>query len=161
MRRALAAIGLVLVFLLASVFGLLLHLDTPPARRIALSKVNALLSSTFRGSVRIEELSSTSLLRGEIAGASVTVHDPDGHEVLEVHGASAEVDLWALASSWRSSGPIRVHLPTASVAEAEFTVSDTDGRIGIARAFDTSSRFSRALARSARSTFACNIPGIT
>lgn len=28
MRRALAAIGLVLVFLLASVFGLLLHLDT-------------------------------------------------------------------------------------------------------------------------------------
>ena len=87
-----AAIGLGLVFVVATAFALVVHVDQPAVRRIAASTLTGLLSEVFAGTLTIgaiDHISPTS-----VDARDITVKDPTGRTVLEVSRLRAQADVF-------------------------------------------------------------------
>src|ERR1700691_4394804 len=82
-----ATVGTVLAFVASLVLGVLLHLDTPAVRRVAVHQVNAILSPLFLGRIRIDKLGGLGP-RG-VSGLDASIDDPSGRPVIVVRGARA------------------------------------------------------------------------
>ncbi|HEY6460861.1 MAG TPA: hypothetical protein VIY73_11945, partial [Polyangiaceae bacterium] len=129
-------IGLVVVFVLAVVAGVLVHLDTPAVRRAVIGRTNAILASTFKGHVRVERLGGLGL--GGLKGIDASVADPTGRPVLSVRGASVSVLAYAAASSaiLDSKGPITIVSPNVSFDSIDVSLDqDAQGNLALADAF--------------------------
>jgi translocation and assembly module TamB len=96
-RLLVGTVGSVLLFGASLVLAVLVHLNTPVLRRVAVSRVNAILAPSFRGTIRIERLASLNVFG--LSGADVTLDDPDGRPVLVVHGLRARFETWAALRS--------------------------------------------------------------
>lgn len=138
-RRAIAAVakaaGLGVVFALASVGGVLLHLGLGAPRRFATARVNTMLAQTFKGRIEIERVGALHLTR--IDGVDASVFDPEGNRVLYVYGARARFGTVALLRSLVSGDRIVVRIPELTINGAEVALEeDAAGKLGLQRAFD-------------------------
>ncbi len=77
--------------------GLLLHANTPPARRLAAQLLTRGLSDFFRGTVQIKEITKVSL--NGVTSPEARVQDPDGATVLVVSELRARTDFVQMAKT--------------------------------------------------------------
>lgn len=135
-RWAGGALGLLFVFLVAVVGGVLLHLDTPRARSLAVREVNATLAPMFLGHVRLDSLGGLGL--GGVRGVDATVEDRSGRPVIVAHGVSVHMATLTLLRSLlgRPPSPLTVHVYSASIDDANVVLDhDANGNLLIANAF--------------------------
>lgn len=129
-------LGLLLVFVAAFAAGVALHLDTPPARRLAAELLSRGLSDLFVGSLEFEDVEKLSLRGASVR--EVRVYDPSGRKVLTVSDLRASADVLGLAEALLL-GPERVTLvvPRVSVdrAEVDITPEEATGIPTLASAF--------------------------
>ena len=139
MRRALSILargaGGLVVFLAAAAGGVVVHLDTPTFRRLAIGIVNGALTKAIRGRLTIEHVDRLSI--GEVEGLDAHVEDPSGIRVLRLERAHASIAVWPLLRSLAGSGDVMVELPEAIGEHADLDLdTDADGVPLIARAFE-------------------------
>src|SRR6185369_8542033 len=134
-RRALATAGLVGVFLLAAVGGVLLHVRFGLGRRLAASIVTSALEKTFLGHLVVEKFGTIDA--DGFDAAEVSVFDPAGRRVLAVSGLRGRASLARLAFSILKGGnDIAIMISRARVEHADVTIiPDEDGVPSLARAF--------------------------
>jgi translocation and assembly module TamB len=137
-RRATGAlakgVGVALVFCLASVLGLVLHLNLPTARRIAVRQFNALVAERFQGKLTLERLDRLSLFG--IGGARAQLVDPEGRRVLLADSVAAKVAPFAIArSALFGKGDLTIAVREVTIEFAEASVdADEAGTLQIERA---------------------------
>src|SRR5690349_3124568 len=81
-RRILPRLGYVLALIALTLAMVLLHLPTRPGRNAVRDVTNALLAATFRGQLRIGDVSALDL-RGNLVAIGITLHDPHGDVVFD------------------------------------------------------------------------------
>ncbi len=130
-----STLGLPLVFLLATAFALILHLDTPRGRRFLAAAVASALESSLRGHFTIGGVERVGL--GGIVLLDVKVKDPEQRLVLTASRVRAQAApltiLWRLLSETRE---VTIEVEQVEIARAEaHWHSDANGAPSIARAF--------------------------
>jgi translocation and assembly module TamB len=135
LRGVAVAIGLLLVFVLSVVVGVLVHVGTPVARRVAVAEVNAILAPSFKGRIRIEALGGLGIFG--LSKADVTIDDPHGQPVLVAQGARVRIaTIAAIRSLLRKKEALTIELSEVSVDTLDVRLdSDTDGQLELAEAF--------------------------
>ncbi|HOU91062.1 MAG TPA: aldolase/citrate lyase family protein, partial [Polyangiaceae bacterium] len=153
MRALVGALLLGAVFVTALLGGLLLHLGTPPARRVLASALSEGLSALFVGEVTVSHLDVVG--PSQLAARGVVVRDPEGVVVLEigrlrVNARGFEIARRALLGTGKQTLVID-HVRADEVTCAVLTDAQS-GSPSIARAFQPapSSRSSEPSAASAR-----------
>ncbi|WP_394828317.1 translocation/assembly module TamB domain-containing protein [Pendulispora albinea] len=126
-RRVLGVIGKVVGTTVtlagATCAGILLHLDRPATRRVAASQLNALLASTFKGRIAIENVAHLGL--DGVRGVRVRITDPNGTQVLYADDVSAELSAIAVAkSALFGKGDIDVAVRAVDVAYLDVNVDE-------------------------------------
>src|SRR5512133_1564218 len=96
------ALGLALVFSLALPAGLVVHLGTPTARRVACRLTNALLAGLFVGRIEVEAVDELAL--GAVKLRKVRIFASDGTELLTAEGLRARATWWPELSAWWLAG---------------------------------------------------------
>src|SRR5271170_7088373 len=90
-RATIAGHGLAVVFVVALVAGVALHLNLGPLRRVVVSRVTALLEPIFAGKIAIDavgKLDFDGFEEGE-----VRILDPTGKVIATAHGVRARIAL--------------------------------------------------------------------
>lgn len=129
------AVGTLLVFVLALVLGVLLHVGTPVARRVAVAEVNAILAPSFQGRIRIEALGGLGIFG--LSDANVTIDDPRGRPVLVARGARVRIaTLAAIRSLFAKKEPLTIELSDIFADTLDVRLdSEADGQLDLAEAF--------------------------
>ncbi len=96
-HHAAGGLGTGAVFVLAMVAAVLLHLNVPCARRIAVAQVGSLLRPTFKGTIELLGLDRLRLTG--VDGLHARIVDPDGVTVIVAQGVSARISAWAVVRS--------------------------------------------------------------
>jgi translocation and assembly module TamB len=131
-----AALATLLLFVLAILGGLLLHLNAGAARRIVAHEVDVLLAPSFKGRILVERIGGLSPFG--IARTDATVEDPRGVPVLVVRDASVRLALWPLLRSELidTKSPLVIRLGPISASRLEANLdTDPDGHLYVADAF--------------------------
>jgi translocation and assembly module TamB len=123
-RTALAVIGTVLVFVVATVAGIALHLDHPAARRLVGSTVNSVLAPVLNGSITLDKVDRIALVSGRVAGMDVTIRDAEGRTVIVARWVSAQIALVPLVRSLIDDGPLLVRLEHVRIDGVDLTLRD-------------------------------------
>ncbi|HEX2880957.1 MAG TPA: hypothetical protein VHO25_15605, partial [Polyangiaceae bacterium] len=95
--RTLAALCLVLVFVLANIGALLLHSNVPVVRALATHAASKILCELFEGEVTLAPLDRLSA--NELHLSKVTVHDNVGKTLLEASDVTIRASLLDIASA--------------------------------------------------------------
>jgi translocation and assembly module TamB len=136
-RRIGVGMALTLAFVLGAALAVLVHIDMPASRRLAIAQVNRLLATTFAGSVRIERVDRLGLF--DVFGAAARVTDPAGIPVLRIDGIDLRVGTVSLLRSVvgeTKTRPIAIGIPSAFVGRVDANLdTDASGELRIARAF--------------------------
>ncbi len=132
-----AGVGLLIVFVLSVVGGVLLHLNTAPVRRAVAQHVNAILAPTFKGSIRLDSVDGLGLWG--VSGANVTISDPKGHPVIVAHDVHATLATWTTLKSvlFGKRAPFDIRISYVAIDSVEVRLdSDPDGNLYLVDAFD-------------------------
>src|SRR5271155_166421 len=97
LHAALAALGLAVVFVVALVAGVALHLNLGPVRRVVVSRVDALLEPIFQGKLAIDSVGRVGF--DGIDQGDVRILDPSGKVVAAAYGVRARIALGDLVRS--------------------------------------------------------------
>lgn len=125
-------LGTLLLFVVALVGAVLLHLDHPLTRKVAVTRVNQLLSSLFMGTIELKKLDHIGLVG--VSGASAVLKDPEGVTVLTAENASARLNVGTLVRGL--TGAIRITLTGVHVEKTSVLLSQNDkGELRIANVF--------------------------
>jgi translocation and assembly module TamB len=129
-------LGTLIVFAVALVAGVALHVGVPAEQRVVVDRVNRVLAPLFVGTLTIERLRSLSLgVVGGVGGVDARVNGPDGALLLRATGIDGRIALATLVRSLLG-GSIAVELPAASIEGAELNLdADADGVPLLADAF--------------------------
>jgi translocation and assembly module TamB len=131
LRIAAATLGLVLVALLSLLVGVLLHLDTRPARRVLVAQVSPLLENTFRGRIVIDRLESIGPF--SVSGLDGRVLDERGSLVIRLTDAQVRFDTLELLRSGAGS----IHIPEIRAADGEVVLQETPaGSLTLVESFE-------------------------
>jgi translocation and assembly module TamB len=135
LMRSVVVLAYGIVFLIAVVTGILLHLDLPPARRALLATINDSLRGVFLGTLTLESVDHLGV--DGVRGLRVSARAPTGQVVLHAEGVDAELSLSTLlTSALLEGGPIRVVLPNARARRVEMSLDRTPtGELALERAF--------------------------
>jgi translocation and assembly module TamB len=123
-RTSLAVIGTVLVFVVATVAGIALHLDHPAGRRLVGSTVNSVLAPVLNGSITLDKVDRIALVSGRVAGMDVTIRDAEGRTVIVARWVSAQIALVPLVRSLIDDGPLLVRLEHVRIDGVDLTLRD-------------------------------------
>ena len=129
-------VGTLVVFVLSVVGGVLLHANTPSARRLAVNEVNTILAPSLQGRIRLDSLGQLGLFG--ISGANVTIEDPSGRPVIVARGVRARIATYdALRSALLGKrAPLTITLTDVSVDTLDVRVdTDDKGQLDLANAF--------------------------
>jgi hypothetical protein len=132
----LVALAWGLVFFVGLTLGISLHFNLPAVRSLAAVSLSHLLSETFRGEVRVEDIRLNSLRSFEVP--RVVVSDETGRLVLDLQGIRAHVRvIRVLGQVVRGDSTIDIIAPHVRVEKAHANIEfDRDsGQVTIARAF--------------------------
>jgi translocation and assembly module TamB len=135
-RAVLHGLALSLLVVVAIVASLLVHLDTPVVRRVAIARVNQLVfKPLFRGEFVITALGHLDPFG--VRGASVRVNDPTGQPLLVAEGIDGRFSTLALLeSALRDNGDLIVDIPRVSIRQVDIRLDmDEDAGMAFANAF--------------------------
>ncbi len=142
LRRALElaslTLGTLLLFLVALVVGVLVHLNTPAGRQLVMKEVNALLAPSFKGKITLRRLDGVGL--SGVRGVDATLGDPSGRDVLRVRGARAGIFALAAARSalLDHEGPLIILLRDIHLDDVDVRLdADPTGKLDLLDAFDS------------------------
>jgi len=128
-------VALIVLFVSATVGGLVLHMGMRAPRIFVVAQVNQTLADSFKGRVILHRLGSASLMR--LGGIDADIHDPQGERVAALRGASVDVGTFALLRSLVSGDRLRIPIQALDVDSAEIVLEQNEaGQLGIARAFE-------------------------
>ncbi len=128
---------LTLVFLLATLLGLVLHLDLPAGRRFAAAEVERVLNATFLGSFELSSISHLSLRSGDVS--HVVIRAPSGEAVITATGLRVRADFWSLLTAILEDAPkstLVIDYARAERAEVTLNVDPKTGEPSIVSAFE-------------------------
>ena len=128
LERTLRVLLLSLVFLLATVLGLLLHLDLPAGRRLVAREVARVLNGTFQGSFELGELSRLSLRSADVG--TVVIRAPSGEPVIRAARLRVRADAWSLLTSVLEDKPKSTLVIDYARAERAEVTLNTDPETG-------------------------------
>jgi translocation and assembly module TamB len=118
LRRVGAAVGLLLVFTGAAAVGVALHLNAPPARRLAANALHSLLHASLAGDAQLRGLDHLGLYR--IAFREAVVVDPRGDQALLVQGVEARFNALEIArEALFGKGDLAISIASLSVEHAD------------------------------------------
>ena len=122
----LTAVAALVLVLAAIAFSLLVHLDTPVVRRVAVARVNQLVfKPLFRGEFVI--LAVGHLDPFGVTGASVRISDPSGRQVLVAEGIDGRFATVALLESvLRGNGDLTIDIPRVSIRQVDIRLDMDD-----------------------------------
>ncbi len=135
LRTVAVALGLLLAFAVSLVVCVLLNLNAPAMRRLAVRELNAALAPQFKGAITVSRLGGLSIFGVE--GVDATVTAVDGSRVILVRGAAARIAPLAILESVLF-GKGDMHIGAAIAVDAlDVTLdSEPDGSLKLVRAFD-------------------------
>ncbi|MDB4935504.1 MAG: hypothetical protein JWP87_2476 [Labilithrix sp.] len=127
-----------LVFIVALVAAIVLHLDVPAARRVVADQTSRVVSAALAGDLDIDRIGHLGL-RG-VSGVRARVVDPEGVEVLSVAGARARFDALDVARAvLAGKRDIVVRVDHVTIDHADVLVDgDGAGGLRLANAFTPS-----------------------
>lgn len=131
----LSSVLVLITFVVAVAFGLLLHLNTPVTRRLLAAQTNSILGGLLTGKVTVERIGGIGF--GGLEHVTVRIHDPEGTQVLFADDVTVHVKgVDALKSVLFGKGDITIDAPLASVAHTDVLL-DTDpaGNLKLMNAF--------------------------
>jgi hypothetical protein len=100
--RVVATLALLVLFLIATVVAVVLHLDVAPARRLIARVVSAQASAALKGSVELRAIEHLGP-RGLALGPAI-VRDPEGAQVLAIDEVRVDYHLVALLKALLRDG---------------------------------------------------------
>lgn len=129
------SVGLLAVFVVAVVGGILLHAGMRAPRTFALEQVNAILEGSFQGRIDLRRIEVLRLDR--LGGVEADIYDPEGQRVVHVEGVSVRFGIVTIVRSLLGGGRLDIDLHDLHVRHAEVLIEDdAQGNIGLVRAFD-------------------------
>lgn len=144
--RAVATVGLVVVFGSATTAAIVLHANLPVARELAADLGRAAIVGVFTGEVvfaRVERIDVGRTTRVRLGEVTITSED---RRVVVARGIEASLALGALLRSLASGGAVEVTVDDARIDDADVDLSTTaDGELHLARAFRSPPRKPTAL----------------
>ncbi|MDP9001254.1 MAG: hypothetical protein M3O46_14225, partial [Myxococcota bacterium] len=123
------------IFTLAAVVAVALHLNLPRARRIVAREVGQILAQSFRGRITIDELGKLGLFG---VAANATVDDPSGRPVIVARGMRVHAGLLAIARSalFGRKNPFAIELSDIEIDTLDVRLdTDASGTLEIVNAF--------------------------
>jgi translocation and assembly module TamB len=131
-----AIVGTTATVLVATVGGVLLHIDLPPARRLLSGGLTTALAESFKGKLAIERIDRFGL--GGFDGVVATVTGPDGKRVLLLDGVHARISLPRAAwSAIAGKGDMVIHVTEVGIDHVDAVIEqEPDGTLTVARAFE-------------------------
>ena len=146
-RLAVIAIGL---FLVAVMLGVLVHVNTPRARRFVLGKANGLLEGSFDGRIAVQRIGRIGLFG--VSDLDATIDGPTGARVLSVRGLRVDIRTLAAARArfFEPKAPLTVRVSRLSIDSLDLSLdADDRGRLELSNAvaprMQASSRSTRAV----------------
>ena len=121
-----AVIGTVLVFVVATVAGIALHINHPAARRLVGTTLNSALAPVLNGSITLDKVDRITLLSGRVAGMDVTIRDAEGQTVIVARWVSAQIALAPLLRSLVDDGPLLLPLDRVRIDGVDLTLRDDE-----------------------------------
>ena len=137
-KRAGLTLGTLLLFLVALVVGVLVHVNTPTGRQLVMKEVNALLAPSFKGKITLRRLDGVGV--SGIRGVDATIEDPSGRDVIRVRGARAGIFAWEAVRSalLDHEGPLIIRLRDIHIDDVDVRLdTDPTGRLDLLDAFDS------------------------
>ncbi|MBV9949987.1 MAG: hypothetical protein JOZ69_24310, partial [Myxococcales bacterium] len=132
-RVALWGLALAVAFVVSAAIGAVLHVNLPPARRLAAEALNRALADAFRGTLTLERVQRIGL--GGVASADARLRGPDGADVVVARGLEARIHPLALLRSAFGGGALAVHVLDARADDVDVNLdSDEAGTLAIAAA---------------------------
>jgi translocation and assembly module TamB len=130
------AIGVVLTFVLALVVSVLLQLDLPAARRVAVREINGILAPQFKGKIVITRLGHLSIFG--VGGLDVQVTAADGTRVLTGRGVAARISpLTIVRSALLGKGDLMIAVDSLKIDSVDGDLDTRpDGSLKLVGAFD-------------------------
>ena len=118
--------GLGGVFTAATVGGVVLHMDLPPARALAQRTVNDVLRSSLEGQIVIEGIAHLSLRRLDVD--AVAVRHPDGEEVLRATDVHATFSALAIVRNFLfGDGDVLIGISRVQIGHADVRLDQAAG----------------------------------
>jgi translocation and assembly module TamB len=146
---AVIAIGLVVLV------GAISCLDLPSVRRLATKELNALLASSFVGTVTVEQIAGLGIFGAR--GVTVQVHGRGGKRLLYVRGVRVSLSPFRIVRSLVfGKGEMRIDVNVGSIDDLDANLdADGKGDLELSHAFDskTPSRGATASGRGLRLSF--------
>jgi autotransporter translocation and assembly factor TamB len=136
-RRSSRVLALTLLFLLAMLTGLALHIDLPPGRRFVATQVEGVLNRTFLGRFELSGISHLSLRSGDVS--RVVIRAPSGEAVIVADGLRVRADVWSLLVSILEDTPrstLVIDYARAERAEVKLTPDRETGDPTLVSAFE-------------------------
>jgi translocation and assembly module TamB len=130
------AVGTLVVFVLSVVGGVLVHLNTPSGRQLAVSEVNTLLAPSFKGRIRVDKLGQLSAFG--LSGADLTMEDAAGRPVIVAKGVHVRIQTMEALRSvlLGKKDPLTLRLSTLSLDTLDVLVdTDEKGQLDLVDAF--------------------------
>jgi translocation and assembly module TamB len=128
--------GVLVLVVLTLALGVLLSLDLPPSRNLAVRELNRVLVSQFKGTVVLTRLGHLGVLG--VSGVDAKVTAADGTRVITVRGIGARISpLTILKSALFGKGDLRIRVADVSVDAVDADLDAApDGSLELVRAFD-------------------------
>jgi translocation and assembly module TamB len=127
-----ALVGLVIL----TVGGVLLYVDSPSGRRLAVTKLNEALAASFQGRIQVQGAQDLGIFG--VSGVNATVFDPSGRPALIVRGVHVRIAPWAVARSalFGKAAPITIGLFDVSIDDIDVRLdTDASGQLDLVSAF--------------------------
>jgi translocation and assembly module TamB len=124
-----------LTIIAVATVAIVLCIDLPAVRRLAVSKVNQVLESTFAGKIVIENINHLGFTG--LRGARIQIVDPEGVQVILVDGVRVHISTFAAAKSFLlGKGDLEIEISEVSVDYVDVNLDvDTSGALRLGRAF--------------------------
>ncbi len=133
-KRSAMVVATGATFVAALVGGVVVHMGTPPARRLASAVVSEILAGTFRGKLDVVRVGG--LQANGVDGAVATLSVADGHRLALLEGVRARITLFPLFASLLSGGDLRIHVTDLSIDHIDVLLGeDPDGSLTRANAY--------------------------
>jgi translocation and assembly module TamB len=122
------SLGLLLVFVLALVLGVLAHLDSAPGRRAAKSITNSVLGGMFKGTIVVDRIGGIGV--DGLTGVDGHLVAATGEDIAELRGVRMRTNVPSLVGgiiSWvvRGKEPLTIRIETIEIEHATLLLDRT------------------------------------
>jgi len=129
-------VAVAVLFVVTLVAGVVLHLDLPSARRIAVREINSILKPSFVGTVELERVGHLGL--HGVRGVAGSVAGPDGAKLAHVQGVTVGILPFRIVrSALFGHGDIDLRVASLAIDDAEVNLdANARGELALVHAFD-------------------------